>query len=89
MTKSNLSIYSRRLYEVRMSLGWSQEKLGVLLGLDEGVASVRISRYESGIHQPPFKTAQKIAKLLGYPLPYFFCEDEELANIIKNHKKNK
>jgi transcriptional regulator with XRE-family HTH domain len=72
-----------------MSLGWSQEKLGVLLGLDEGVASVRISRYESGIHQPPFKTAQKIAKLLGYPLPYFFCEDEELANIIKNHKKNK
>jgi transcriptional regulator with XRE-family HTH domain len=87
MTKTNPSIYSRRLFEARLSVGWSQEKLGVLLGLDEGVASVRISRYESGIHQPPLKTAQKIAKVLGYPLPYFFCEDDELATIIKNFKK--
>jgi transcriptional regulator with XRE-family HTH domain len=89
MKKPNIPIYSKRLYEARLNLGWSQEKLGVLLGLDEGVASVRISRYESGTHQPPLKTAQKIAKILGHPLPYFFCEDDELATIIKNFKKNR
>jgi transcriptional regulator with XRE-family HTH domain len=54
-----------RIYEARLAKGLSQEALGVLIGLDEGTASARISRYESGIHEPPINTARNIAKTLG------------------------
>ena len=63
-------------------LGIPQDKLGVLIGLDEGCSSARISRYESGVHQPPLRTAQLLAKKLGVPLAYLFCEDDLLAEAI-------
>ena len=68
--------------EVRLSKGITQDKLGVMIGLDEGVASARISRYESGIHEPPVKTARDIANALGVPLGYLYCDDDRLAEII-------
>ena len=63
-------------------MGLSQYKLGVLLGLDEQTASTRISRYESGIHEPSLKTAQSIAATLGVPLAYLYCDDKRLAELI-------
>jgi len=63
-------------------MGLSQDKLGVLLGLDEQTASARISRYENGIHEPPLKTAQSIAVTLGVPLAYLYCDDNRLAELI-------
>ena len=63
-------------------MGLSQDKLGVLLGLDEQTASTRISRYENGIHEPPLKTAQSIATTLGVPLAYLYCDDNRLAELI-------
>lgn len=59
-----------------------QDKLGVLIGLDEHTASARISRYESGIHEPPIKTARAMAEALGVPLGYLYCDDDRLAQII-------
>jgi len=59
-----------------------QDKLGVMVGLDEGVASTRISRYESGVHEPPIKTARAMAEVLGVPLGYLYCDDDRLAQII-------
>jgi len=59
-----------------------QDKLGVLIGLDEGSSSARISRYETGIHEPALATAQKLAEMLNVPLCYFYCEDDEIAELI-------
>ncbi len=63
-------------------MGIAQDKLGVMLGLDEHTASARISRYESGIHEPPLKTARSLAEALGVPLGYLYCDDDRLAQII-------
>jgi transcriptional regulator with XRE-family HTH domain len=63
-------------------MGIPQDKFGVLVGLDEGTSSARISRYESGIHEPPIKTARLIAEALGVPLGYLYCDDDRLAQLI-------
>ncbi|PUE18516.1 hypothetical protein B9Z43_12015 [Limnohabitans sp. MMS-10A-192] len=63
-------------------MGIAQDKLGVLIGLDETVSSARMSRYESGVHEPPIKTARDIAHALGVPLGYLYCDDDRLAEII-------
>jgi transcriptional regulator with XRE-family HTH domain len=63
-------------------MGIAQDKLGVKIGLDETVASARMSRYESGVHEPPIKTARDIAQALGVPLGYLYCDDDRLAEII-------
>jgi len=67
----------------REELGWSQEKVGVLIGIDESSSRARISRYELGTHEPPVKTARRIADVLCVPLAYLYCEDEEVASILK------
>ena len=59
-----------------------QDKLGVKVGLDESTASARISRYETGTHEPPAEMAAKLAKALRVPLAYLYCEDDELASAI-------
>jgi len=76
------NVLAIRLRQARESAGIPQDRLGVLIGLDEGCASARISRYESGIHQPPLKTVQLIAQKLNVPTAYLFCEDDLLAEII-------
>lgn len=79
-TKS--SLFSKRLREARLRFGLPQDKLGVMIGLDESCSSARMSRYESGVHEPPFRTIEKIASVLNLPTAYFFCEDDMLATII-------
>lgn len=63
-------------------MGIAQDRLGVAIGLDEGSASARISRYETGIHEPPFETAEQLAKVLKIPAAYFYCSDDDLANLV-------
>lgn len=80
-------VFGRRLKAARQRLRLAQDKLGVLVGLDELTASARISRYENGIHEPPIKTAQLIAASIGVPLAYLYCEDDRLADfILKTHR---
>lgn len=50
--------------------------------LGEGVASARISRYETAAHEPPASMANRLAEVLGVLPPYFHCEDDELAAVI-------
>ncbi|BDT74877.1 helix-turn-helix transcriptional regulator [Polynucleobacter sp. KF022] len=71
-----------RIYAARLAKGLSQEKLGVLIGLEEGSAGTRISRYESSIHEPAVPTSKAIAKALNVPLAYLYCENEALADLI-------
>jgi transcriptional regulator with XRE-family HTH domain len=81
--KSPKSLFGRRLREARESAGISQYKLGVIIGFDEGSSSARMSRYEAGIHSPPFQVAEQIAKKLKLPVAYFYCSDDRLAEIMR------
>ena len=76
------NVVGRRMRARREELGWSQEKVGVLIGIDESSSRARISRYELGTHEPPVKTARLIADALNVPLAYLSCEDEDIATLL-------
>lgn len=76
------SVVGRRMRSRREDLGWSQEKVGVLIGIDESSSRARISRYELGVHEPPVATARLIADALKVPLAYLFCEDDPTAALL-------
>ena len=78
----NKAVFARRLREARLRMGIAQDKLGVMIGLDETVASARISRYEGGVHEPPISTSRALAEALSVPLGYLYCDDDRLAEII-------
>lgn len=84
--KGPLPVYSRRLREARETYGISQRALGIEAGLDEFVASTRVNRYETGVHQPDLQTLQRLAAILKLPVAYFYAEDDELAQLIANFK---
>lgn len=75
-------VFGRRLREARLRLGIAQDKLGVMIGIDEGCSSARISRYESGVHEPPYLIAKNLAVALNVPVAYFYCDDDALAKLI-------
>lgn len=81
-TKPPASLFGKRLREARLRAGVAQDKLGVALGLDETTASARMSRYETGVHEPPMDVASRIAQALGVPAAYLYCEDDDLAEVI-------
>lgn len=62
----------------------AQDRLGVAIGIDEAAASARVSRYETGTHEPPYETALLIANALGVEVAYFYADDECLAELILN-----
>lgn len=81
-SRKRLPVYSRRLREAREAYGLSQRSLGIKVGIDEFVASTRINRYETGVHQPDLQIQEKLARALGLPLTYFYAEDDGLARLI-------
>ena len=72
-------VWAKRLQEIRLQRGLSQRQLGIEAGIDPGVASVRINRYERGVHEPDAQTARKLAQVLQVPWAYFLAEDDALA----------
>ncbi|MFZ2972561.1 MAG: helix-turn-helix transcriptional regulator [Ferribacterium limneticum] len=86
MSRSKLStsqnITGRRIRALREELAWSQERLGVAIGIDESSARARISRYELGVHEPPLPTVRLIADALNVPLSYLYCEDDRVALLL-------
>jgi len=79
------SVFARRLREARLRADLPQDRLGVMIGLDEASSSARMSRYETGVHEPPFPIIAKIAKALQVPVAYFFCADDRLAEIMRTY----
>ncbi len=79
------TVFGKRLRDARTRLGIPQDKLGVLIGIDEGSSSARISRYETGIHEPPFPIAERLAAALEVSVAYFYCPDERLAALIAKY----
>lgn len=80
--KEPITVFGRRLRDARRRVGIPQDVLGVGIGLDETTASARISRYESGVHEPPFAIAQKLAQVLRVPTAYLYCDNDELAEFL-------
>lgn len=77
-----VSVFGRRLKQARTRAELPQDRLGVLIGLDEGSSSARMSRYESGRHEPPYKVALRIAEVLQVPVAYFYCDRDDLAELL-------
>lgn len=80
---SKNTILSRRLRQARQLRGLPQDRLGVLAGLEESSSSARISRYESGIHEPPVSFVESVAAVLELSPAFFYCADDRLAEIIR------
>lgn len=87
--KQRLSVYSRRLRSAREAYGLSQRNLGIKAGIDEFVASTRINRYETGVHQPHLQIQKRLAEALELPLAYFYAEDDELAELIVEYQRKR
>jgi transcriptional regulator with XRE-family HTH domain len=77
-----MSIIAKRLKQARERVGdLSQARLGTRAGIVSG-ASTRMSQYENGKHSPNLLTLTRIGAALDIPAPYFYCEDDVLAELI-------
>ncbi len=81
-TPHSPTVIGRRIRALREELGWSQEKVGVAIGIDESSARARISRYELGVHEPPLPTVRLIGEVLDVPLYFLYCEDDRVALLL-------
>lgn len=77
-----MSVFAKRLKEARTRAGLSQEKLGVLAGIDEMSSSSRMNQYEKAKHEPDFSMVERIAKVLNVPESYFYAKDDEAAWLL-------
>lgn len=74
-----MSVFAKRLKDARTRAGLSQERLGVLAGIDEMSSSARMNQYEKAKHEPDFSMVARIAKVLDVPESYFYAVDDESA----------
>lgn len=49
---------------------------------DQNTGAPRVSRYETGKHEPGQETVEQIAVALGVPVAYFYATSDILADII-------
>nr|WP_284202203.1 helix-turn-helix transcriptional regulator [Psychromonas marina] len=75
------SFFTERLKEARNRMKISQKDLGIKIGIDPSSASGRMNHYETGRHMPDIEILKKMAKELGVPVNYFFCESEQSATL--------
>ncbi|MEN5136996.1 MULTISPECIES: helix-turn-helix transcriptional regulator [unclassified Pseudomonas] len=78
-----MGTFGKRLKEARKIRGFSQERLGIEAGIEPATASARMSQYEKGVHQPGESIVKQIAAVLNFPVPYFYCEDDETAHLLQ------
>lgn len=79
---TELSVVAKRLKEARLRAGVSQKQLGIRSGMDAFSASARVNQYERGKHMPDLQTLARLASVLEVPLPFFYCEDPDLAALV-------
>ncbi|EAA3682462.1 XRE family transcriptional regulator [Salmonella enterica subsp. houtenae] len=72
----------KRLKEARQRAKLTQEKLGVLAGIEEATAYSRLSHYENGTHKPTFDLVCEFARVLDVPECYFYTVDDDFAEAI-------
>ncbi|EAU5126907.1 XRE family transcriptional regulator [Salmonella enterica subsp. enterica serovar Infantis] len=72
----------KRLKEARQRAKLTQEKLGVLAGIEEATAYSRLSHYENGTHKPTFDLVCEFARVLNVPECYFYTVDDDFAEAV-------
>jgi len=77
-----LAMIPHRLKSARAKAKLTQEKLGVLAGIDESTARSRVSQYESGTYSPNFDTMCHFARVLNVPECYFYIIDDAFAEQV-------
>lgn len=82
-----MSSFAKRLKEARTISGLSQERLGVLAGIDEMSASARMNQYERGKHEPDYSMVERISKVLNVPEAYFYVKDDEMAWLMVTYHR--
>lgn len=82
-----MPVFTKRLKEARVAARLSQEKLGILAGVEEASASARMNQYERGKHAPDFSMVSRIALALDLPEAYFYSRDDELAWLVMRFHK--
>lgn len=81
--KPPATVYGKRLRSARIAMGWTQADLAKRIGMVDAVSgATRVSRYETGQHDPDPATAQALAKALGVPVAYFHATSDTFAEII-------
>ena len=75
-------LIAKRLKEARKKSNLTQKQVGLKAGMEEDSASPRMNQYEKSKHTPDIATVERIAKALEIPAPYFYCEDDTLAELI-------
>lgn len=88
-----MSVLAKRLKQARTNAGISQEKLGILAGIDEMSSSARMNQYERGKHVPDMTMIERLAHVLNVPAAYFYTDNDDLAKLIiafhHSNEKNK
>lgn len=74
--------WGERLKQARLAAGLSQKQLGIEAGIDPGVASTRINRYEVGVHKPDTNVAIALGKVLRVSAAFFYAPEDDLAELI-------
>jgi transcriptional regulator with XRE-family HTH domain len=77
-----MSVLAKRLKEARIRAGLTQERLGVLAGIDEMSASARMNQYERAKHEPDWLTVQRLAAVLQVPVAYLYADDDATAELL-------
>jgi transcriptional regulator with XRE-family HTH domain len=77
-----MSVFAIRLKEARKRAGLSQERLGVLAGIDEMSASARMNQYERGKYEPHSSMIERLADVLGVPASFFWESDDQVAALL-------
>ena len=76
-------LFAARLKQARALRGVpSQRALGLLMGLDKGVAANRVNRYESEARGIDLDGLGRLAEVLGVPMAYLVAEDEHTAAAV-------
>ena len=76
-------IIGKRLKQAQKRAGISsQVKFGLLAGLVETGLSGRLSQNFSGKHKPDLQIIKLLAAVVKTPPAYFYCEDDQLADLI-------
>lgn len=71
-----------RLKTARLHARLTQEKLGVLAGIEEETARSRVSQYEGGVHRPTFEMMCAFARALNVPECYFYAVNDDFAEMV-------
>jgi len=80
---------THRLKTARVRKGLTQERLGILAGIDEATASTRMNQYEKGTHAPDFDLSCRLGTILEVPACYFYTVEDDLAEIILQYYEQK